>query len=257
MLLHAHCIGTVSRYIAGTIRTAVPELAADRVRVWRNSVNRERFRSEDVKRKALQKRRILGISADEKIILFAGRLSPEKGAHILLEAMKEVADTGLRVRLVMAGAYLSGEKRVTSAYEEKLHYMAKELGDRVIFTGYIPYEDVPVLYRMADVAVIPSLVADAAPLSVIESVTGGVPVIATAVGGIPEYTAPSCAVLLSPPKEAGGGGLSVRLAGAIRELLTDEERRKQMAKAALALSDGWTVHAYYERFLACVGAGHV
>ena len=68
--------------------------------------------------------------------------------------------------------------------------------DKVIFTGYIPHEELPKYYALADLVVLPSTCEEAAGLTVIEAMMMQRPVITTTMGGIPEYTNPECAVLL-------------------------------------------------------------
>lgn len=74
-----------------------------------------------------------------------------------------------------------------SNYEKKLEEIAAEIGDDIIFTGNIDYSNMPLLYMISDVIVLPSIWNDPAPLTVIESLTCGKPLITTYSGGIPEY----------------------------------------------------------------------
>jgi glycosyltransferase involved in cell wall biosynthesis len=99
--------------------------------------------------------------------------------------------------------------------------MAEKAGERIIFTGFVNYKDMPALYAMADVCVLPSIWDDPAPLAVIEAMTSGRPLITTRSGGIPEYADKNCAVILE--RDAN---LVTNLATAMRELAMDDNRRK-------------------------------
>lgn len=76
---------------------------------------------------------------------------------------------------------------VKSDYQNKLHKMAEELGKRVIFTGYVQHDDLPYLYNLADIAILPSMWDEPAGLTNLEAMACGTPIITTNAGGIPEY----------------------------------------------------------------------
>ena len=115
-------------------------------------------------------------------------------------------------RLTIAG---SGPERA------KLEAMAKELGvaDAVVFAGQIDNEHMPILYREADIALNPSL-ADNMPISILEALASGVPVVSTNVGGVPFLVEDGKTALLIPP------GDPERMAEAMLRVLSDESLRR-------------------------------
>ena len=120
----------------------------------------------------------LGIANGERIVLTIGRLSREK-AHIdLLAAYKLLQDTNPTIssKLIIAG---DGPERrpLESAVA------AQGLKDRVIFTGQL--SDVRVVYGAADVFALPSH-SEGSPNVLLEAMAARLPVVATAVGGVPE-----------------------------------------------------------------------
>ena len=238
-------IGTVSGYISGCIKRKVPDLSSEQVTVWRNCVNSERFGSDYSKQKAIEMRSSLGIGNEELVILFTGRLSPEKGIKELLKAFSDVKNE--KVRLVIAGGYLSGDTKVSNKYEKELKDLAKQIGDKIIFTGFVEYNDIPVLYQIADIVVVPSIWNDPAPLTVIETITSGVPLITTNSGGIIEYADEQCAIILERDDK-----LVYNLTRSIENLLNNPKKRKEMSIAALERSKNWTISEFYNNFLECL-----
>jgi len=105
-----------------------------------------------------------------------GRLSPEKGFNILLEALREVADSKPEVRLVILG---EGDERGT------LEAQIKRLGleGRVMMPGYLP--DARYYLPLFRVFALSSL-TEGLPIVILEAMQSGVPILATKVGGIPE-----------------------------------------------------------------------
>ena len=121
-------------------------------------------------------------------LLYVGRLSPEKGLDVLLDAVRHV--DGLRVRLL-------GEGRSRAALEAQVASMA--LGGRVQFQGFC--DDVRPYLGAAQVLVLPSF-REGLPMALIEAVAAGLPVVASRVGGIPQLVRDGDNGLLVPPGDA-------------------------------------------------------
>lgn len=94
------------------------------------------------------------------------------------------------------GSTLHGENKVRKTkYIKKLEDKIHDLNSKIIFTGYISYEIMPVVYNLADIAVLPSMWEEPAGLTSLEAMACGTPVITTDSGGIPEYVGKSAVVL--------------------------------------------------------------
>lgn len=126
----------------------------------------------------------LGFGPRDFVMLFCGRLEPDKGIHKLMEALSKLPVPN--IRLLIVGSPFFGRTQ-QSSFLRKLEQQAKALGDRVQFTGYIPNEDLPDYYRLADLVCVPTLVEEAAGLVAMEAMACGRPVLATRSGGMPEY----------------------------------------------------------------------
>lgn len=122
---------------------------------------------------------------NRKIILFVGRLIPQKGVHHLLDAMKSVIQSEPTAKLVIVGAAFYGSKKVTN-YVRQLMKTARAIPNHVTFIPYVRHQDMPKWIRIAEILVVPSIGNEAFGLVNVEAMAAGVPVVATKVGGIQE-----------------------------------------------------------------------
>jgi len=156
--------------------------------------------------------------AGRKVLLFLGGLKPRKNVGLLLEVFYDVVtEMEDRARLLIAG---SGSE------EKKLRRQAKELGiaDKVIFTGYVPEADKVRLYNLADLYVHPSSL-EGFGLTTGEAMSCGKPVVATAVGSLPEVIVDGKTGFLAPL------GDRRRFAERVVTLLQDEPLARQFGEA--------------------------
>jgi glycosyltransferase involved in cell wall biosynthesis len=153
------------------------------------------------------------LAAGAPIVLAAGRLVPQKGFGVLLEAAARWRDLEPAPLLVIAGdGPLAGELRSRAA----------ALGVRAEFPGR--RDDIPALLASAAVFVLPSL-WEGQPLVLQEALRAGVPVVATHTGGIPDLTGDDAALLVPP-------GDPARLADAVRSVLRDPALGSRLRAAA-------------------------
>lgn len=147
---------------------------------------------------------------------FVGRLGQEKGLTYLLEAFASLADS--KCRLLIVG---DGPQR------DLLRDDAARigLGDRVLFVGF--QDDPDAWYPAMDVFVLPSL-TEGTPMVLLEAMSSGLPVIATAVGGVPSIVTDRKDGLLVPPADV------TRLADAMSALIADRRLRSVLGEQASA-----------------------
>ncbi|MCI0432340.1 MAG: glycosyltransferase family 4 protein, partial [Gemmatimonadetes bacterium] len=178
-------------------------------------------------------------------VLFVGRISPEKGVHVLVDAFARIASSLPRASLELVGGagslppeYLVGLSRdpLVRGLEEfyRTDYLAEvkrripaELRDRIVFHGSVGHDVLARHYRGATIFVSPSF-SDAFPLTVVEAMGAGLPVVASAVGGIPEAVVDGETGLLVEPDKAEA------LADALRRMLENPALREKMAAAGRA-----------------------
>jgi glycosyltransferase involved in cell wall biosynthesis len=169
-----------------------------------------------IRERLVEPAQIEGVSPSARVVLTVGRLTPLKGLDYLLNAWQVVASTVPDVTLVIVG---NGER------EAELKTQAAALGieGRVVFAGF--RTDVPALLARADLFVLSSL-WEGLPMAAIEAMAAGCPVVATAVGGVPEVVESGVTGLLAPPQDAAA------LATMLIRLLSDHELSGALACAA-------------------------
>jgi glycosyltransferase involved in cell wall biosynthesis len=147
-------------------------------------------------------------------LVFAGRLSPEKGVDVLIEALAELP---AEVTLDVAG---DGPER------PKLERLADtRTPGRVRFHGRLPRQQLHELVRASSVSVVPSRWHENQPMAVLESFACGVPVVTTDLGGLPELVEDGVDGLTVPPNKP------IALASALAELTTEQHRAFAMGRA--------------------------
>ena len=177
-------------------------------------------------------------------MLYCGRLDPDKGIHKLMEAIAALHEPHIKLLIVGSPFFARTQQ---SAFQRKLEQQAKSLGNRVQFTGYIPNEDLPDYYRLADLCCVPTLVEEAAGLVAVEAMACGRPVLATRSGGMPEYLAGSQAVLVER-----GDTVTDQLAWSIRMLYEHPALCTEMGAAGAARGREFSTAHYYEEFVLIV-----
>jgi glycosyltransferase involved in cell wall biosynthesis len=178
-----------------------------RIRVMPNAVPPPRPSGRDVRAE-------LGISKAAPIVVTVCQLRPEKALDVLVQAVAEAHGLFPELRVLIAG---DGQER------ERLREQiaAEQLEDCIMLLG--TRTDVHDLLAAADIAVCCSDF-EGTPLSVMEYMAAGKPVVATRVGGLPEMIEHEQQGLLVEPRDADG------LAGAIVELVRDPDRARAMGE---------------------------
>jgi spore coat protein SA len=156
------------------------------------------------------------------VILYAGRLNPEKGVHILLEAMRILMERNVDVICKVVGSSRFGGSK-PDAYVRSL---IRSNPGNVHFTAYLSANDVAEEYRVADILCCPSVYQEAFGFVNIEAMACGIPVVATRVGGIPEIASEGGFILVEPNSP-------VELADALQKLICDSALRSKLAEEGL------------------------
>ncbi len=209
--------------------------------IWYNCVDTRRFCPGPP---PLALRTRLGFGARDFVVLFCGRLDPDKGIHKLMEALSVLPVP--QIKLLIVGSPFFGRTQ-QSSFLRKLEQQARALGNRVQFTGYIPNEDLPDYYRLADLVCVPTLVEEAAGLVAVEAMACGRPVLATRSGGMPEYLEGSQAVLVER-----GENIADQLAWSIRMLYEHPALCAEMGAAGAKRAKDFSVERYYNEFVRIV-----
>ena len=220
----ATCIITVSDYIKSRVLT-INHYDEKTTTVY-NGIDLHAFSScnHSINRNSI------GLQEDDFVMVFCGRVTAEKGIMQLIEAMTLLQDLP-RIKLLVIGSSFYGNDDNENSFAKALREKAAHLSDRIIFTGFIPYAQMPNYLQIADIAVIPSVWDDPFPTTVLEAQAMGLPIISTRRGGIPEQVTEESAILLDTDE-----CFVDNLATAIRDLYQHPEKRKALGQAGLMRS---------------------
>ena len=207
-------------------------VAADRVRVIHNGIDPEEYRP----RPSPSTLRRVGVDPDVPIVLFVGRITRQKGILHLVRAIKYLKP-GVQV-VLCAGA--PDTEAIAAEMAALVADAKRDAATTIVWIPeMLPKADVIALYTHAEVFVCPSVYE---PFGIInlEAMACETPVVAAAVGGIPEIVVPGQTGLLVPLDADGGespeprdpDAFSRALAHAINELMAAPDRRHAMGKAA-------------------------
>jgi glycosyltransferase involved in cell wall biosynthesis len=159
-------------------------------------------------------REALGVDGEAFVVGFAGRLTPVKGAQVLLAAAHELISSLPNLVVLMAG---EGPDR------DELARQASPLGERVRWLGPVP--EIRLLFAAADAWCVPSL-AEGGGIIALEGMAAGLPLIASGVGGLLEIIEPDRSGLLVPPDDP------TALAEGVRCLAADPALRIRLGTQA-------------------------
>lgn len=183
----------ISEFVNNSFRKQIPTLKKERCFVLKNGIDTVKFTTRD-ERKIKEYKNRFGITEKDFVLVFAGRLVDEKGALEAIKAIKACKDEYIKLLIVGASFYSSD---IVDNYTLELQKEAEDIKDRIIFTGYIDYNDMPSIYQLGNAAVLPSIWEEPAGMTMVEAVVSGLPLITTNSGGIPEYIPDNVAILLN------------------------------------------------------------
>lgn len=214
----------VSDALADQSASHLPRRLRERIRVVRNGVDFQAFHRETPLRR----------SGPLKVV-FLGRMTPDKGADVLVDAVVKLARPDIHLTLIGSSGFNASDP--LTAFEREVRANAALLGDRAALRPFVQRSEVPRLLKEADVVVVPSRWPDPCPLTVLEGMAAGAAVVGSDIGGIPE-TLRGVGILVRP-------GDSNDLAAAIAGLADDERLLQSTASAceSYARAHDWTTAA--------------
>jgi len=182
------------------------------------------------------KRTEFGFKSDDVVLIYAGRLGPEKNLPYLLRAFAGVVEAFDHVNLLIVG---DGPER------DNLQDQVKHLGigSRVHFTGMVPYEDIP-RYLMAGDAFVTASVSEVHPLSVIEAMAASLPVLGITSPGVGDIVRDGDTGLLSSEDVAAFTAKMVKI-------VTEHDRRAQMSVNARKAAEVYDIQRTTRNLLDC------
>lgn len=238
-------IVTISDYVGHRIAELFPAAAAKLKTIY-SGVDTQRFLplwNDEARRVREVLRREHGLSG-KKVILFVGRLSPKKGADILVRAMPEIARRHPDAALILVGSKWYGEDKV-SDYVAYVRALSARSPLPVVTTGFVTPDQVHQWFWVGDVFVCASQWEEPLARVHYEAMSAGLPIVTTARGGNPEVV------------EGAGTGLVVgrpddpsALAEALSRLLSDRSLREKLGRTGRSLAEQ---HFVWERVAREIG----
>lgn len=203
-------IACISDFTRSQVMRDLPPAQWGKVRLVRMGVNAAQF---------LPARQREGRPSHEVLqVLAVGRLVPEKGLPIMLSAVQALKSRGVPVRLLVAGG--------GQLFDELFDVVQRQgLVDQVELMGPVSPDLMPDLYRSADVFCLPSF-AEGLPVVLMEAMASELPVVSTAISGIPELVDDGVTGVVVP---AGRADL---IADALHRLAADGDLRRRLGLAA-------------------------
>lgn len=228
----------VSDFIAKKVQAIEPTISGKCETIY-NAIDLLRYE------KALpMKRNLQGLSEEDFIIVYIGRLKREKGILQLIQAIKQTHEIS-NLKLLIIGASAYGKDKQPTKFIRQLEEESEPIKDKVIFTGFIDYHQVPSYLKMGDIAVVPSMWEEPFGLTIVEAMAAGLPLITTRSGGIPEICEGVATIV---DRE----NIVENLAAAILDLYKHPEKRAAMSKASLERSKRFDKETYAKNFFKAI-----
>jgi len=238
-----YCRANAIACIARTIEREALARRVPRARVHflPNAIDMTRFRPPTQEERASARRR-LAVEDDAIVCVFLGRLSREKGLMDLMEAWRQLRP-GPKIRLIVAGPDMDGHAwnvgPAARAFVEQ-----HGLQSSVRFIG--PTSDVPSLMHAVDLCAQPSHF-EALGLSAVEALACGVPVVASAVGGLVDFVRDDVNGRTCPPAQPAA------LMECLRSVIDDPARRERLTMAARpSVERDYDERVVFSRFAALI-----
>lgn len=219
VLRHSRGIVTVSRRVSEDLGRWFGRSVAGKCKTIYNGVDIERFRPDAEGRHSVRRR--YAIREHEAVLLTLGRITREKGHHLLIEALETLRRSMPDIRLMVVGG---GESL------DRLKAAASRLGlsESVVFTGPVDNAETASYYNASDIFVFPTLTVEGLPFVVLEAMACGKPVIASEIGGTVEAIRDGENGILIRP------GDTPAMARQIAALIHDRNRAERLGRAAEA-----------------------
>lgn len=235
---------SVSDYMSNDLQKFFDKIRDNSFVTLKNIIDYEKFAKKITQDEIDEIKSKYGINKSSKIIIFVGRLTEEKGIKQLLMAINNLNYKDFK--LLIVGSYFFNTK-VKSDFEQELERLVTINKEKIIFTGYINYNEIYKLYKLSDLAILPSMWDEPAGLTIQEAEACGLPVITTNSGGIPEYIVEGSSIIINRNEN-----IVKNLTAEIDRLLIDEKKLKKMSNKSLGIIEDLDICKYYNNLIKIV-----
>jgi len=231
-------IVTVSDFVKERVLTIHP---SSKVQTVFNGIDLKQFAPKET---SLVSRKSLGFSEEDFVMVYSGRINKDKGISELIDALLQLKDI-CQIKLMVLGSSFFNNVKNEDEFIQLLKKKAKIIKERIAFTGFIPYNQVPDFLQIADIAVLPSMWDEPFGLTIIEAMAVGLPLITTRSGGIPEICEGFATIV-------DRNNIVNNLVAAILGLYEHPEKRKEMAMGALERAKLFDKTTYARNFFKAI-----
>lgn len=208
-----------------------------------NGIDAEKLQDTDLSHSRQDEMRSrLGFKKNDFVVLFCGRVIEQKGVRELMNAIQAISDPSVKLLIIGSSDFAPSSE---TSYTKEIRELAERLGDRVVFTGFVPNDQIHIYQQIADIQAVPSLWEEGAGLVCLEGMAAGLPLIVTRSGGMQEYVTNECALTVERDAYIEGS-----LRDAIIKLKDNDDMRKNMSRCARKRSKLFTVSKFYDNFVA-------
>lgn len=217
------------------------DISPEKIKVLRNFADEDLFskKTSNTQQDGLRKK--MGFTKKDFILLYCGRIIPQKGVLELIRAVNSIQNKN--IKLLIVGSPNFGNQS-HSSYQEAVVKEVKKSHGKITFTGFIEHDKLYKIYGISNLAIVPSTYEDPAPLVPIEGMMAGKALIVTNSGGIPEYVNNECAIIIKKEKD-----MEEQLKRAILKVYNNPNLKTRMEKASVQNSVNYTKEKYYYNYL--------
>ena len=231
---------TCSDYIRDRVSTIAPDR---KVQTLYNAIDVKNFTPKQTNDRST-KRTDLGFATEDFVIVYSGRVNKDKGVSELIDAILLLKDE-LPVKLMIIGGTFYGNAGNEDDFVCTLKDKAKDIQDRIVFTGFVPYVKIPDYLQLADIAVLPSMWEEPFGLTIVEALAAGLPLITTRSGGIPEICKGVATIVEKD-------NIVKNLTTAIMELYKSSKKREIMSSLGLERAKDFDKVIFAQNFFAAL-----
>lgn len=182
----------------------------------------------------------LKLSNNDFVIVFSGRIIPEKGVLELIEAVSLIKNNNIKLIVIGSSLFANAPE---SKYESLVKFKAKESDGRIVTTGFIHNSLLPIYFSIADVCVVPSIYEEPLALVPAEAMTSGLPVIISDSGGMIEYQKNDCLIVVKR-----GKNIVKNIKEAIQKLYNNPDYRNEFIVKGNKRAEEFTKEKFYFNF---------
>lgn len=237
----AETILPVSKYIENHFESVAPN---KKMKVFYNCIDFQVFDA-DKEYNTNELKKKYGINDNDFVYLYTGRICPEKGILELVKAFKKIAKEKTNVKLLIVGSRWYN-LIAKDEYFDKLVNESKDCEDKIIFTGYVFPKDMPAVYTLGDVLVIPSMWEEPFGVVALEGMAMKIPIISTNSGGLTEVLNQEAAIVIDKQKQ-----VVENLYMAMNEMYRNKNKRKEFVEKAYNIAQNrkeFNKSNYYNEF---------